>query len=57
MWAAAHIRDVHAERGRQVDLMIMILREGLAHLFGELGAADKVPAVWLCRLRSHEKVV
>jgi hypothetical protein len=57
LWAAAHIRDVHAERGRQVDLMMLILREALAHLFGELGAADKVPAVWLCRLRSHEKVV
>jgi hypothetical protein len=57
LWAAAHIRDVDAERGRQVDLMILILREALAHLFGELGGADKVPVVWLCRLGSHEKVV
>ena len=37
--------------------MILILREAQTHLFGETGAADKVPPIWLCRLRSHEKVV
>jgi hypothetical protein len=57
LWAAAHTPDVHAERGREVDLMILILREVLAHLFGELGVANSVPAVWLYRTRRHEKVV
>jgi hypothetical protein len=35
LWAAAHIRDFHAERRRQVDLMILLLRESLADLVGE----------------------
>jgi hypothetical protein len=51
LWAAVHVRDVDAERGREIDLVILLLGEDLADLFGErvfserLALADAVAII------------